>query len=180
MIPLTGYSDRLSAAPGERIAFKVSSAAAGPYRASLARVVHADPNPAGPGVKIEDLAHRFAIERPSKVQALAQGSYARVDAAAPLRTPGPLTVTALVWPTLAATREQCVISRWDETGGAGWALSLGPGGVTARIGDPGGAPLAITTSRALPLRQWYRVWLVADPAAGTLRVGHAALAGGGR
>ena len=180
MIPLTGYSDRLSAAPGERIAFKVSSAAAAPYRASLARVVHADPNPAGPGVKIEDLAHRFAVERPSKVQALAQGSYARVDAAAALRTPGPLTVTALVWPTLAAAREQCVLSRWDEAGGAGWALSLSPGGMTARVGAPGGAPLAITTGRALPLRQWYRIWLVADPAAGTLRVGYAALAGGGR
>ncbi|MGH7396809.1 MAG: N,N-dimethylformamidase beta subunit family domain-containing protein, partial [Candidatus Rokuibacteriota bacterium] len=125
MIPLTGYTDRLSAAPGDRIAFKVSSTAAGPYRASLARVVHADPNPAGPGVKIEDLAHRFAIERPSRAQPLAQGSYARVDAAA-LRTPGPLTVTALVWPTLAVPREQCVVSRWDESGGAGWALSLGP------------------------------------------------------
>ena len=73
MLPLTGYTDRLSAAPGERIAFKVSSTAAGPYRASLARVVHADPNPAGPGVKIEDLAHRFAIERPSRVQLLALG-----------------------------------------------------------------------------------------------------------
>ena len=92
MIPLTGYSDRLSAAPGERIAFKVSSTAAGPYRARLARVIHADPNPAGPGVKIEDLAARFAIERPSRVQPLAQGSYVRVDAAAALRTPGPLTV----------------------------------------------------------------------------------------
>ena len=68
MIPLTGYTDRLSAAPGERIAFKVSSAAAGRYRASLARVIHADPNPAGPGVNIEDLAHRFSIERPSRVQ----------------------------------------------------------------------------------------------------------------
>jgi N,N-dimethylformamidase len=95
VIPLTGYSDRLSAAPGERIAFKVSSAAAGPYRARLARVIHADPNPAGPGVKIEDHAHRFAIERPSRAQALAQGSFARVEAAATLRTPGPLTVTVL-------------------------------------------------------------------------------------
>ena len=64
MIPLTGYTDRLSAAPGERIAFKISSALPGPYRASLARVVHADPNPAGPGVKMVDLASRFAIERP--------------------------------------------------------------------------------------------------------------------
>jgi N,N-dimethylformamidase len=73
-----------------------------------------------------------------------------------------------------------VLSRWDEAGGAGWTLSLSPGGVTARVGAPGGAPLAITTGRALPLRQWYRIWLVADPAAGTLRVGYAALAGGGR
>ncbi len=180
MIPLTGYSDRLSAAPGERIAFKVSSTAAGPYRARLARVIHADPNPAGPGVKIEDLAARFAIERPSRVQPLAQGSYVRVDAATALRTPGPLTVSALVWPTYAAPREQCVISRWDETGHAGWALSLGPGGVTARVGAPGGGPLTVSTGRALPLRRWHRIWLVADPAAGTLRVGHAPLVGGGR
>jgi N,N-dimethylformamidase len=177
VLPLTGYTDRLSAAAGERVAFKVSSAAAGPYRASLARVVHADPNPAGPGVKVEDLAHRFATERPSRVQPLALGSCVRVDAAGALRTAGPLTVAALVWPTLARG-EECVISRWDEAGGAGWALSLGPDGVTARVGVPGGAPLVLATGRPLELRQWHRVWLVADPAAGTLRAGHAAPGGG--
>src|SRR5881396_1302379 len=99
MIPLTGYTDRLSAAAGERIAFKISSTASGPYRATLARVVHGDPNPAGPGVKIEDLAHRFAIERPSRVQPLALGSYARVEAATALRMVDPFTVVVLVWPT---------------------------------------------------------------------------------
>jgi N,N-dimethylformamidase len=170
VIPLTGYTDRLSAAPGERIAFKVSSTAAGPYRGSLARVVHADPNPAGPAVKIEGLAHRFAIERPSRVQPLHLGSYARVDGAAALRLRGPLTVAVLIWPTRAAPGEQCVISRWDETGGAGWALSLGPGG----------APLVLATGRPLALRQWHRIWLVADPAADTLRAGHATLAGSAR
>jgi N,N-dimethylformamidase len=180
VIPLTGYSDRLSAAPGERIAFKVSSVATGPYRARLARVIHADPNPAGPGVKIEDLAARFSIERPSRAQRLAQGSHVRVEAATTLRAPGPLTVTALVWPTYAAAREQCVMSRWDEATGAGWALSLGPGGVTARVGAAGGAPLVAVAGPALPLRRWHRVWLVVDPAAGTLRIGHAALGGGGR
>ena len=176
MIPLTGYTDRLSAAPGERIAFKVSSAAAGPYRAALARVVLADPNPAGPGLKIEDLSHRFALEVPSRAQPLAQGSYARIDAAG-LRLPGPLTVTALVWPTLAAAREQCVLSRWDE--GAGWALSVGPGGATARIGGPGAAQL-LATGLPLALRRWHRLWLVLDPAAGTLSVGQVALDGGAR
>ena len=105
----------------------------------------------------------------------------RVDAAAAaLRTPGPLTVTALIWPTFAAKREQCVISRWDETAQVGWALSLGPGGVTARVGAASGTPITVATRQALPLRQWQRIWLVADPAAGTLRVGHAPLTGGGR
>ena len=177
MIPLTGYSDRLSAAPGEHIAFKISSTATGPYRASLARVVHADPNPAGPGVKIEDLAHRFTIERPSRAQPLHLGSYARVDSAETLRLDGPLTVAALVWPTRAATAPQCAISRWDEAAGTGWALSLGPDGVTAQIGVAGGPPLVVSTGGPLALRRWHRIWLVADPGAGTLRVGHAALAG---
>jgi N,N-dimethylformamidase len=180
VIPLTGYTDRLSAAAGERIAFKISSAAPGPYRASLARVVHADPNPAGPGVKMVDLASRFAIERPSRVQALALGSYARIDAAAALPTAGPLTVVALIWPTLVAAGEQCVISRWDNGAGAGWALSVGPAGVTARIGVPGAAPLTLSTGRAPALRSWQRIWMVIDPATGVLRVGQIALAGGER
>ena len=180
MIPLTGYTDRLSAAAGERIAFKVSSTASGPYRATLARVIHADPNPAGPGVKLVDLARRFSLERPSRVQPVALGSYARVDGAAALRTSEALTVTALVWPTLATPSDQCVVSRWDEATGAGWSLALGGAGVTARIGVAGGAPRALASGRPLPLRQWQRIWMVADPAAGTLRVGHAAVGAGAR
>ena len=179
MVPLTGYTDRLSARAGERIGFKISSAAAGPYRASLVRVVHADPNPAGPGVKIEDLGHLFSIERPSRVQPMRPGSYARVDAAASLRLGGPLTVTALAWPTLTASGQQCVISRWDGAG-AGWALSVGPDGVTAHVGVPGGAPVAVASGQPLALRRWHRVWMVADPVAGTLRAGHTPLRGGTR
>jgi N,N-dimethylformamidase beta subunit-like, C-terminal len=179
LLPLTGYTDRLSAAAGERVAFKISSRAAGPYRASLARVVHADPNPAGPGVKLEDLTGRFSVERPSRVQPIALGSYARVDAAAALRLGGPLTVAALVWPTLARG-EQCVVSRWDEAARAGWALFVGPEGVTARVGVAGSAPLVLATGRPLALRRWHRVWLVADLDSTALRVGHALTAGGAR
>jgi N,N-dimethylformamidase len=58
--------------------------------------VHADPNPDGPGVKLEDLTGRFSVEWPSRVQPITLGSYARVDAAAALRFAGPLTVAALV------------------------------------------------------------------------------------
>src|SRR5262249_46842179 len=97
-----------------------------------------------------------------------------------LRLPGPLSVTALVWPTLAPRSEQCVVSRWEEGSGAGWSLSLTADGVTARVGTSGSAPIALGTGGALALRRWHRIWLVADPATGSLRVGHAALSGSGR
>ena len=61
-ITICGYSDRLSATPGETIEFKVSSRSERPFAARLVRVVHADPNPVGPGLKLEDLARVFAGE----------------------------------------------------------------------------------------------------------------------
>ena len=143
-MPLVGYTDRFSAAPGEEIAFKVSSAARGPYRAALVRVVHTDPNPAGPGMKYEDLSARFVVERPSRVQAMALGSYARIDRASTLALAGPVTVVALVWPTLPDAGEQCVLSRWDHAAGHGFALSIGPRGVTGTVGGAvGGAEGAV-------------------------------------
>ena len=47
MIALTAYTDRLSGAPGDRIAFKATSAGTGPVHASLVRIRRGDPNPAG-------------------------------------------------------------------------------------------------------------------------------------
>jgi N,N-dimethylformamidase len=173
MLPLVGYTDRFSAPPGQEIAFKVSSAAAGPYRATLVRVVHTDPNPAGPGMKYEDLSSCFAIERPSRVQPMALGSYARIDGARRLSLAGPLTVAALVWPTLPDVGEQCVVSRWDHAAGRGFALSVGPRGVTGSIDAA-----VVTTGPPLEARRWYRVWLTVDPAAGIFRVGQVALARG--
>ena len=49
-IPITGYADRFSLAPGEKINFKISSASKDPYRAKLIRVISGDPNPDGPGL----------------------------------------------------------------------------------------------------------------------------------
>ena len=68
MLPLTGYADRFSVAPGETIAFKVSSALAGTYQARLVRVISGDPNPAGPGIRERDVPAPFAGSYPSRVQ----------------------------------------------------------------------------------------------------------------
>ncbi len=81
MVPLVGYVDRLSARPGEAIAVKVSSQLGTPYAADLVRIIHADPNPAGPGVKLAAVPSDFAGSYPSRVQAAALGSYGVVEAA---------------------------------------------------------------------------------------------------
>ena len=55
-IPITGYADRFSLAPGEKINFKISSTSNDPYRAKLIRVISGDPNPEGPRLIEEDLS----------------------------------------------------------------------------------------------------------------------------
>ncbi|WP_158742011.1 N,N-dimethylformamidase beta subunit family domain-containing protein [Acidisphaera sp. L21] len=81
MPPLSGYLDRISARPGEAIAVKVSSHLGEPYTADLVRIIHADPNPDGPGMKLEALGSAFAGPYPSRVQRVTPGSYAVVKAA---------------------------------------------------------------------------------------------------
>jgi N,N-dimethylformamidase len=75
VVPLIGYVDWFSARPGERIAVKVSSRLTEPYQADLVRIVHGDANPAGPGLKFEEVAAAFAGTYPSRFQPVHSGSY---------------------------------------------------------------------------------------------------------
>ena len=77
-IPLIGYADRWSVRPGDTIEFKVSSRSAEPYRARLVRVISADPNPAGPGIKEEAVASDLEGSRPSRAQDAELGSCVRI------------------------------------------------------------------------------------------------------
>ena len=78
MLPLTGYTDRLSVSAGESIEFKISSAGDLPYRAQLVRVYCGDPNPAGPGIREASLDSPFNGEHPGREQPVPTGSYARI------------------------------------------------------------------------------------------------------
>jgi N,N-dimethylformamidase len=98
MVPLVGYLDRISGRPGETISVKVSSALAEPYSADLVRIIHADPNPDGPGVKLVETPAAFAGTYPSRLQPVHPGSYAIVDA--DLAVPEGGTIRVLVQPGL--------------------------------------------------------------------------------
>jgi N,N-dimethylformamidase len=175
MIPLTGYTDRLSAPAGQSIAFKISSAGPEPYRASLVRIRCGDPNPAGPGLQLEDLSTTFDRRQPSRVQHAWPGSYGVVDRATALSPLGAITLVATIWPSLPTAGDQCVMSRWDTDAGTGFSLLATPRGLALEIGRTAGAPLRLETGKAFRPRAWYRVWAVIDPAAKAARIGQTPL-----
>ena len=98
MVPLIGYVNRLSARPGEQIAVKVSSQLDQPYRADLVRIIHGDPNPAGPGIKIEEIPAGFAGTYGTRFQPIHSGSCGVVTPANLMAFPDPCTIVLRVQP----------------------------------------------------------------------------------
>ena len=174
-VPIVGYLDRFSVRPGGQLAVKVSSTSAEPYQARLVRIRCADPNPVGPGMKVEDLGHVFEGTFPSRVQAVQLGSYGRVPHAPTLRAgAGAFTWSALVRPSKHGVGPAAVLAKGDPAT-AGVCLAIRAGGVVARVATTSGAPIEVATSQPLRLNVWYRVWLACDPASGRVLAGQAPL-----
>ena len=151
MVPLIGYVDRFSARPGERIAVKVSSSSDHPYRADLVRIIRADANPAGPGIKLEEIAADFAGAYVSRFQPVHLGSCGVVTPAEP-SLPNPCTIVVRVQPWLLDGRPQTVMA---IEGGP--VLSVAPEG--ARLGL--GGRWAQIDAPMLKGR-WYELRLIAN------------------
>ncbi|MBM3547639.1 MAG: N,N-dimethylformamidase large subunit [Alphaproteobacteria bacterium] len=167
-LPITGYFDRMSARPGEKLTVHVSVAKGGTFRARLKRAISVDANPKGPGRRFEDLSRLFDESFDGRRQAIQIGSYAKVDPA-PERDAGiARTWTALVWTTLPE-RDQVVLSDEDADGRA--VLAIGREGAELAV-----AGTRLATGTELKPRRWYRLWASASPD-GRLRVGQVALDG---
>ncbi|MEO3471404.1 N,N-dimethylformamidase beta subunit family domain-containing protein [Roseomonas sp. CAU 1739] len=173
-LPITGYLDRFSHRPGERFDARISVRDGGQARARLVRVISGDPNPAGPGLRFEDLSYRFDVTFEGRHQPIRLGSHAVVPRP-PRRQAGPLTWTALVW--LAVLPRDAVTVMSETADGACATLSIGPEGVTGSITGTQGA-VVVATGRAPAPRGWHRLWLSADPGTGRVAVGSVPLYGG--
>ena len=158
-VPLTGYSDRLSARPGETLDFKVSSQFEAPFTARLTRSICADPNPAGQGIVEEDVPGVFPEQSfPSRVQTFSPGSYALTER--PVALEGSFAMSVLVFPTLAKPHPQTILSVGDGAlfiDGTG-AAALRRGGAVAVASGP------------VPLHRWSRIDAAYDSAANRLTV----------
>ena len=167
LIPLLGYTDRLSGRPGHTIEFKVSSYADEPYHASLVRIISADPNPAGPGLIEEHIDIAFGGMFPSRPQAFYPGSYASIEVGTMFESLRSFTIVATIWSTTPDKGVQGVISCGD-------VLNLG-------IDERGCVTVTCqgavqSTGEAVKTRRWYHIWTTYDVASNRLSVGQQALA----
>ena len=166
---LTGYTDKLSVEPGERIRFMVSTDFPS-YSARLVRLVHGDPNPAGPGFREELVESEFDGQRTGRRQVARPGSYAIATDDRPIRELTSFTLQAWVWPTTPLIGErQGLLSKWcDEMGGI--CLAIGEEGALELWIGEGGANTRFGTGQAMRAREWYFVAASFDGETGRLRL----------
>jgi len=158
---IVGYADRLTAQPGDTIAFMVSSAAPR-YRADIVRIIHGDINPKGPGMKETGVDTPVNREYAGRRQALPLGSYVTVADAAPLRLSGSFAVTAWIAMTRhdplapggrAPDGDQGIVTKWAAADASGYALVVeNDGRLALWLGGAGGRVEKVRAQT--PLRAW--------------------------
>ena len=122
MRTLAGYTDRISACPGERVGFKVSSdAEITAYRADLVRLFCVDDHRDGPGLQEEVVPCDFADTYPARHQPMRLGSSMQVQGQA-LTVLTRFSLSLTVFPTLCGAQAQTVLEtdtlRLEYTNGA--------------------------------------------------------------
>lgn len=169
MLPLLGYTDRLSVRPGDTIRFMVSCDQPS-YRSQLVRVIHGDTNPAGPGFRQEVVASSIDSLRPGKHEDIRAGSYAHFDIPAGALTSA-FSFAVFVQPWNPGDGDQVIAGQGNpHTGESGWALALNAqGGVEIVIAD-NGARTCYPVARAVARWQWYFLAVSVDVELGRVTV----------
>lgn len=167
MIPLIGYTNKLSARPGEAIDVKVSSTSQNSYRAELVRIISGDPNPDGPGMQLTEVSAAFEGDYPSRRQEVSLGSHLKASINGDL--PRRFTLTANIWPTTPDKDRQGVMTL-GATSEELISLAVGPNGAEVALGD-----IRLATETPLSPRAWYQVSATIDLDIGNISIHQATI-----
>ncbi|CAB5695801.1 N,N-dimethylformamidase beta subunit [Delftia tsuruhatensis] len=168
MNSITGYSDKISVAAGETIAFKVSARPARPYGARLVRIIHGDMNPQGPGYKEEHIPSSIERTYDGREQRIHCGSFAWVGGNRHVARLGAMTLQAIVWPTQPGGRAQTVMCLWNPQTQHGVRLDINARGELEAVLAGAGGTEILASGKPLLAREWYSVALSIDAEQGTV------------
>src|SRR5438874_2467153 len=111
-VTLEGYADCVGVAAGESIRFMLSGSR-GEALFSIVRPVHGDPNPAGPGVKVEPVPWAEDSTVLVSPRRLDLGSFVEVPHSGALAPRGSLTLALWHFPTLLTGHWQTLAAKWE-------------------------------------------------------------------
>src|SRR5262245_34430497 len=167
---IVGYTDRLSAAPGETVRFMVSSSHL-TYRGDIVRLIHGDENPQGPGFKEVEIAAPVSGEYAGRVQPIVTGSYVEVPGDPRLDLAGSVTLQTWIMPTTPMKGSQGLLGKWSASDAAGYALAIDESGERARwMGDGKGHTVQVRTGVPLVAGAWSFVAASFEAADGRVRL----------
>ena len=153
---ITGYSDKISARPGETIRFMVNCERPR-YRADIVRLVCGDLNPEGPGIREQVVPTPANTSYKGRPQTIESGSYVLIPNSPLLQNLKSFTVQAMLWPTTPNSGTQAIVSKWQDRRRSGFALVIRAGRLALQLGDGQGNVEVVSTTKPLLARQWYFV-----------------------
>ncbi len=162
-----GYSSRPNVAPGDTISFHLANADAGAVGCGLVRLVNGDVDPDGPGSRMERVDTELGRTLWLTDAFTQSGSFVTVsDPEGRIRPSAGFSLHLYLWSTRPGARRQGVFSRWDDTAGSGFALTLDETGLSLVTGDGTGRVDRVATGMPLCREVWYSVVVTFDPATG--------------
>jgi N,N-dimethylformamidase len=139
MLPIIGYCTPWSGRPGDTIEFKISSARDEPFRSRVVEVIHADPNPAGPGMKLRETALFPAGDHSGKYQEAWCGSCAIVPFPRPA-DPRNFHLLLNVKPAKAVSQLGCMVAITNDAADRFVCIGLEAGEIVV-VRGPGSKPV---------------------------------------
>jgi N,N-dimethylformamidase len=155
-IGIIGYSDPLTARPGDIVRFMISCEAP-EYRAELVRLIHGDLDPRGPGFKSEPCGVELpgGGRYPGRVQRIRSGSYVEVPGSR-FTELASFTLRTNAYATTPGAGAQALLTCWDEDRSAGYGMFLGEDGALEFWAGDGMLPVErVSTGRPLLAHRWY-------------------------
>ena len=155
MLKITGYSDQISARPGDTINFMVNCEHR-EYTADIVHIVSGDLNPEGPGIIEEVIDTPVNGIHPGRPQKIYAGSYATAPSSAPLESLGSFTVQVMVYSTTPRKGVQALVSKFSTEDNSGWALIIDASGAIAfQAGDGKGQVDTVSVGKPMVEYEWY-------------------------
>lgn len=168
-VSLEGYPQEISVEAGDAVDLMVSGVA-GPASLSISRLIHGDPNPAGPGIRQEPVDWQQPASLSVTEQPLDAGSYVEVDAAAAPTVPGSLTIALWVRPTVLTGGWQALISRWAPDDLSYAIFATGQRTLTVAVSQDAVSAHWCTGRAWLEVEQWQFITASYDAGSGELRL----------